>query len=606
MRGRFAAVLGAILLLVLAPMGRAGEQSETVDGLRVTISTNWPSTLNRGWQPATVRVANPTGEDRTVGLSFQCYSGPGTDIVTRNLRVRAGATEQFEIVLPARAGLSNAYSLTIDAGGRGFLSGVGAEKACPGHERVVLVASRSGPTTVAVAGWATDLSAESAPRAPEDASPLRVAHIGGVPISLPAPAAAPAPDHVRVEGIAFENLSALPEAYTSLHALVLDVGDGTPPPRGVVDAISAWVRSGGVLAVYGRGARAFLDKEPALAAWTEPRFRVGGSDSVATWAAGLGLLLVAEKDAILSTPAEVAELNTAIETLAPLDRPAPHSTYDLPIPGIEVPFRALTLLLVLFAILVGPVNLILVRRSGRPVLLLLTIPAIAFVFSIGLVVYGAVAQGLDVRATSSSVGVLDQRAHQGSSHERRQVFAGLAAGPGLRPGPGSVVARPADDALDWSTRREYRASYDSGLTLSGSWLPVRTPTRFSVGVDRAARARIDVERTADGWKLTNGLETEVKRLVLRDEAGELHLFQGPISAGRVAFAESASPDPDELKRLAGHGVLAAPLEDGGVLPRAAWIATVGASPLIDPCGLDYEESAGEHLVLGVLAMPEGR
>ena len=88
-----------------------------------------------------------------------------------------------------------------------------------------------------------------------------------------------------------------------------------------------------------------------------------------------------------------------------------------------------------------------------------------------------------------------------------------------------------DETIDWSKRREYRAESDAGLTLSGAWLPVRTPTRFHVTLDRAARGRVDVERTADGWKATNGLDAEIERLVFRDAAGDLHLFPGPIAPG---------------------------------------------------------------------------
>lgn len=159
MRARLAASARALLAAVALLHGgaAAGEQSTVVDDVRVTVSTHWPSTLNRGWIPAVVHVANPTGDDRSVDLDFYCTPGPGTDHVTRSLRVPAGGGERFEIVLPARPALPNGYHLSVEAGDRGFISGIGAEQACPAHERIVLVASRAGPSTVAVAGWATEL-----------------------------------------------------------------------------------------------------------------------------------------------------------------------------------------------------------------------------------------------------------------------------------------------------------------------------------------------------------------------------------------------------------------------------------------------------------------
>ncbi len=602
MRAEFAVALVAVLALVFGTPARAGETSFTVDGVEVTLTANWPATLNHGWQPVRVRIANPTDSDRTLSLVFTGNAGGSTDLVQRGVRVAAGATTQFEVALPARPSTSNAYFATCTVGGDREFGNVGAEQACDSTERIVLFASRAGPSTVSAADWATRLSAESEPRAPAPTPPaFRFA--GPVPVATAIPAV---PDHVRVAGIAYAELSALNEAYTSLHALVLDVGEGELPPRGVLDAIEAWVRTGGVLAIGGRGAHAVIAKEPALRAWVEPRFLTREAEGYAEYACGMGLLLVLEGDGVLVSAEQVAALNAALETLAPLDNEPLRSAFYLQIPGIEMPFRSLTLILILFAILVGPVNLIFVRRSKKPALLLLTIPAISILFSVGLVAFGIVAQGLDVRATSDSIGVLDQRAHVGSSHERRQMFVGLAAGPGLQPGPGAVVQRPLGDASDWRARNEYRVSVGESMTLAGSWLPVRTPTKISITTDRAARGRIDVEHGADGWKIVNGLDVTVKQLLFRDSAGELHAFEGPIVAGRSALAEPNGADGDALAAFEKERVLARHVQDGGPLPRGSWIARVDGSPLLDPCGLEYEEQVSDHVILGVVELAEGR
>ncbi len=592
-----AAPLAALFLVVSSGLARAGEQSAVVDDVHVTLTSNWPSTLNRGWQPITVRIDNPTDDERTISMLFTSSSSPSTDAVSRRVRVPAHDGARFELALPVRASLSNSYFVNITSGGDRQYMNIGAEQMSPVNERIVLVASRGGPTTVDTAGWATRLSEESDPRAPEDHRKLLAR---GVTSSSPT-----TPEHVRVAGIAYENLSELIEAYSSLHALVLDVGEGALPSRGALDAIEGWVRTGGVLAIGGRGAWAVIAKEPALSAWVEPRFRVRESPDVVTYACGLGTLIVFEGDAVLASPDQVIALNKSIEALAPLNDIQPRSAFDIAIPGVEVPFRSLTLILVLFAILVGPVNLILVRRSKRPALLLLTIPAISIVFSVGLVVYGAAAQGLDVRATSQSIGVLDQRSHHGSSHERRLMFAGLAVGDGIRPGPGTVVQRAYEASFDWRKRDEYTTTYASGTTLSGAWLPVRTPTKTVFTVDRAARGRIDIEHTADGWKATNGLDSPVTWLVFRDTSGDMHLFDSTIAPGRSGVASAVGPDSNSVRGLESANVLAETLEDGAFLPRGAWIGRVGSSALLDPCGIQYEEKASNHVVMGILE-PAGK
>jgi hypothetical protein len=125
-------------------------------------------------------------------------------------------------------------------------------------------------------------------------------------------------------------------------------------------------------------------------------------------------------------------------------------------------------------------------------------------------------------------------------------------------------------------------------------------------VDRAARSRIDVEQTMDGWKVTNGLESTVQRLVFRDAAGTLYLFPNAIAPGRSAFADPTGPDSNAVRGLQDAHVLASDLEDGSFLPRGSWIARVSASPLLDACGLEYEESAYDHVVMGILDLPEER
>jgi hypothetical protein len=607
-RARFLAALVALALG--SGTAEAGEKSAEVQGVRVTVSSSWPTKLNRGWQPLAVRIESSRDVEATLSLSFRNGNGPVNDTITRTVTVPPHGVERFEIAAPARPFFQNSYDLSIRWGGQqAYLPDVGAEESCIAANRIVLVASRDGATTVDVARWGTGLSKESEARVPADAQQqLRSFGYVGRPTATAKAGSTPAaPENVIVGTVSHAALSALPEAYTSLHALVLDPA-GDAPQRPALDAIESWLRAGGVVAVYGSGAETFVASEPALSAWTEPRFVVDESDGVATYACGLGLLLVGESPEPMSgdgETAQVAALNAAIERLAPLDQRAPRSAFELEIPGIDVPFRPLTVLLVLFAILVGPVNLIFVRRSKRPALLLLTIPAIALVFSLGLVAYGALAQGLDVRVASQSRGVLDQRTHQGSVHERRVTFAGLAWAGGVQPGPGVVVQREEHDRFDWSNMRDYQASYGETLELGGAWLPVRNPTGHYVTVDRAARARVDVKRGADGWTVTNRLGAPIRDLMFRDAAGDLYRFRGPIAPGRAATAEAAGPDSSDLDPFDPREVVAAPLHDGR-LPRGTWIARVEASPLLDACGIEYEELAGDHVILGVLDLAEAR
>jgi hypothetical protein len=151
-----------------------------------------------------------------------------------------------------------------------------------------------------------------------------------------------------------------------------------------------------------------------------------------------------------------------------------------------------------------------------------------------------------------------------------------------------------------STRNEYAASWIETFELTGGWLPVRIPTQHYVTVDRPAAERVDLKNGPAGWTLTNGLGTPIRRLVFRDEAGVMHSFDGPIAPGvRVTGESAAQPLPAEP-------LLSLPLQDGGFQPRGTWWAQVESSPLVDPCGVAYEEVLAEHVILGVLDLAEAR
>ena len=97
------------------------------------------------------------------------------------------------------------------------------------------------------------------------------------------------------------------------------------------------------------------------------------------------------------------------------------------------------MLLVAFAVLIGPVNLVFLKRIRRPALLLVTIPLLSAAASVGLLLYGIFYQGLDTKAARQSLTVLDQRSHHADTIERRKLFVGLSPGRGLRPGAATAV-----------------------------------------------------------------------------------------------------------------------------------------------------------------------
>jgi hypothetical protein len=255
-------------------------------------------------------------------------------------------------------------------------------------------------------------------------------------------------------------------------------------------------------------------------------------------------------------------------------------------------------MLVLFALLIGPVNFILVKKLGRPSLLLVSVPAIALITSLGLVAYGVLSQGLDVKVVTRSFTLLDQRLHRASTVELRNLFAGGSPGPGMRPAEGSTCF--VNGMHDW--RDELLAIDQSDGTLLGAdYLPVRRPVSHALLSDGAARGRLEVAVDGGELTITNGLGARVETLLLRAaDGGYLRLLQ-PLEDGARARLAPFSPPTDAEFFSAVKAIRAALLgEAEDALPPGTYLARLEASPFTDDCGLELVTRSGEHHVLGVL------
>jgi len=413
----------------------------------------------------------------------------------------------------------------------------------------------------------------------------------------------------------FQRMSFLYEAYTSLDCVLVDTSAGLPVGERL-DALLAWVRLGGTAIFFGKQRELLLEKQADWAAWTSGRFRLTPDDEgqarrgVRSWLVGQGRLILLDDSEPFSTSRGRALIN---EFVHDGDRsldwvPSPDGSRVPAETGkgffAKLPLRTLTALLVLFALVVGPVNFITVRRLKKPMLLLLTVPGIALLASGGLLAFGVFHQGLDVKSVSSSWTLLDQRADQSSSAEARTFFAGSTPGTGLRLGSGTSCYSE-DLQAHWGRRPSsgHRMDYTEGTLLSGAFLPVRTPVREIFLVDRTARQKLVVKEESDCVVVENALSTTIRHLVLRDSRGRWFLHEGQLESGSTIRLEpSSEAEDDALMQGALWRIWR--FRSSQVLPPGTYFAKTDAPPFLDDCGIEMREIAGTHVLVGVLDIGE--
>ncbi|MEQ8788280.1 MAG: hypothetical protein RIC55_18370 [Pirellulaceae bacterium] len=247
----------------------------------------------------------------------------------------------------------------------------------------------------------------------------------------------------------------------------------------------------------------------------------------------------------------------ALTSLAPLVEPS-HFCWDVRhgvaprqadpylanwrIPGAgEPPVIVFGVLITLFVVGIGPVNLWLVRRLQRTYMILVTIPIAAVTVTVLLLGYAAVRDGFGVQARVRSFTFIDQPAGFSVSVSRQTYFASILPAEGLV-FPADAVVYPLESVDDrrWSNLRRIDWRGDQQRMAQG-YLPSRDSAQLVVFASRRqATSHLDVETGEAGdLQATNHLGTYVRQIVVVDAEGRAHWAEGVVDGG-VANLQSQS------------------------------------------------------------------
>ncbi len=585
------AALHALLALVVAVPARASDVTALLPDVQVEVRARsaWPAKLNKGWGPLRLELHNRGDQPARLRLGATAADWQNERTFRQSFELAPGERVDTELVLPAGGQWEQEWSVRLrsqrsDDWTEHNLLGCGGEA----DYRAVLAVSDRPVVQSTVAQWSERLS--------------RRAVTSYTSAGRPAVS-----DDMQVGHARYEDLARSWAAYTSLDLVLIDARSELPP-EARLEAIAAWVRSGGVLLVAGARGHALALERGSLAPWLEERFRAPHVARDAQ-SCGLGLLVFHPTDEWIDDADlrdAAYELATAEQHMAPrLDGTSRASEAPILLPGIgEIPHRVFLLLLILFGVLIGPVNFLWIARKGRPVLLLVTIPAIALVTTLALLAYGIWFQGLDVKVASQSMTFLDERLHRSSCVERRRVYAGMSPGAGLRPEAGTALHFLTSTGGGGGVprvRSRLRIEKDPTLVLAGDYLPTRVPVEHILQSERAARGRLEASRVDGVLSVRNGLGARIESLVARDERGRWYSSEGLIEAGASAMLAPMDAPPDHTLASEPADILwqSDQRSRGELIPAATYLARLEHSPFRDDCGIETNEVSGHHRVLGV-------
>ena len=169
-------------------------------------------------------------------------------------------------------------------------------------------------------------------------------------------------------------------------------------------------------------------------------------------------------------------------------------------------------IMLIFAILIGPVNIIVLTRKKRKIWLLWTVPAGALAFTLILMVYALVSENWGGYTRSRTLTVLDENSRRAISLGRLAYFYPIPPGGGLR---FSLYTEVSTYGIN-NSNRIFAVDWTNGQHFKSGWLVAKTPCHLLLRKNESRRERLEVHRHNGKITVTNGLGAHIQKLSLVD------------------------------------------------------------------------------------------
>ncbi len=353
-------------------------------------------------------------------------------------------------------------------------------------------------------------------------------------------------------------------SYSGFNGVIVTGDDLRSAPAPVQDALWRYVECGGVLLVFGQWAApqqwqsrlSWISAQPPFLApsdevgeetgrpigqavpekpalTTAPGYKPGKND-LRHYFVGYGMVIVCgDVDASQIAGWQWERIiefwgdSDALRTAGYWNVDAINRTFPV-VEELGTPVRGLFLLMLTFAVVIGPVNYVALARRKKRIWLWWTAPAIAAVASLAVFGYALLAEGWQASVRAETMTILDENERRATTVGLTAFYAPLTPSDGLRFG------------YDTEVRPQLPARYGyygySGLTggaartidwtedqhLAGGWVTARVPAHFAVRKSEPRRERLTVRREGSEITVVNGLGAEIKQLWWAEPDGRVY------------------------------------------------------------------------------------
>jgi hypothetical protein len=230
-----------------------------------------------------------------------------------------------------------------------------------------------------------------------------------------------------------------------------------------------------------------------------------------------------------------------------------HRTFPV-LENIAIPVRGLCVFMLVFVVVIGPINLYILSRLRRRIWLLWTVPVLSLLTTGLLFGYVALTEGVRPHMRADVITFLDERTQRAASIGWIGYYSPMSSSRGLHFSQDTELSPHFESA----GRRGWRGSEEIGersLTidwttdqhLESGWITAKVPLHFLVRRSQKRQERLQV-RVADGAiHAVNGLGVDLDKLWIADKDGVVHAAQAVRAGVETTLAKTTKISERRVK-----------------------------------------------------------
>jgi len=321
-------------------------------------------------------------------------------------------------------------------------------------------------------------------------------------------------------------------SYSRYNGILLASGEWETMPAGVKGALLEYVRCGGSLLAVGdnveSGARYFEVSDERIFRTEHTgfgRFVTTTRRDISAWTGGDWDVL---KEGWTGTSRNLA---------SPRDIKDANDWFPV-IDDLTIPVRGLLVIVLVFTIVVGPVNVFVLSRKKRQIWLLWTVPAMSVVTSVVVFGYATLAEGWSGYSRVESMTLLDENARLASTVGVAAFYCPLTPRDGLH-FDYETECTPQVERNVWSGGSARAVDWSADQHLSSGWVKSRVPSHFKLRKSQMRRERIVFSREGDSYAALNGFGVDVETLYYCGPDGRVYTAKDVAPGAKVSLERAA-------------------------------------------------------------------